>query len=199
MGYAPRVDARGFRIDWGTLTAVEPTPDEVAHHVAALVEAYNHPCNAPLLGHTMHLDAQDVLDHYASLRAGGAHPFLLLDSGELAGDGDLRNFDGGAAELAFLIAAPGAQGKGLGTRFAIMLHAVAFTRLDLDRVYASIVPANTASRRVFEKLGYTDDDSPAARAFADAPDDVVMSIDRATFLAAHAAAMAELRISWRIG
>lgn len=197
MGYAPCVDARGFRIDWGTLTAIEPTPDEVARHVAALADAYNHPRNAPLLGHTAPLDTQDVLDHYASLRAAGAHPLLLLDEGALAGDGDLRNVDGGAAEFAFLIAAPSAQGKGLGTRFAIMVHALAFTRLGLERVYASIIPANTASRRVFDKLGYTVDTSPAARAFADEPGDVIMAIDRTTFLTAHAAAVAELRIAVR--
>ena len=47
--------------------------------------------------------------------------------------------------------------------------------------YASIDPLNTGSRRVFEKLGFLVDTSRAARAFADEPRDVVMSIDRKTF------------------
>lgn len=201
MGYARCVDLPGFRIDWttphGTLTALEPRPDEVAQHVGALAAAYNDPHNAPLLGHTEPLAESDVLDHYTSLLGRGAHPFLLFSDGVLAGDGDLRNLDRGAAEFAFLIAAPSAQGKGLGTRFAIMIHAFGFIQLALDRVYASIVPANTASRRVFEKLGYTLDTSEAARAFADDPDDVIMCVERDTFLRAHAEAIAQLRIAMR--
>ncbi|MDX2091869.1 MAG: GNAT family N-acetyltransferase [Kofleriaceae bacterium] len=190
-----------LRIDWSTpqgeLTAVRPDLAEVTPHVAALTAAYNDPHNAALLGHTSLLEEQDVLTHYETLLAGGAHPFLLYCDGALAGDGDLRNLDGGAAEFAFLIAAPSAQGKGLGTRFAIMVHAFAFARLDLAHVYASIVPANTGSRRVFEKLGYQVDTSEAARGFADDPDDIIMSIDRATFASVHAEAMAQIRITMR--
>ena len=104
----------------------------------------------------------------------------------------MRGIADGAAEFAFLIASPGAQGKGLGTRFATMIHAFAFARLDLARMYASIVPANVASRRVFEKLGYALDGSAAARAFADEDEDVVMAIDRATFERMHAAALAQI-------
>src|SRR5690606_15824176 len=114
----------------------------------------------------------------------------------LAGDGDLRDIADGAAEFAFLIASPAAQGKGLGTRFAVMIHAFAFLQLDLARVYASVVPDNVASRRVFEKLGYREDPSEAARAYGD-DGDVVLSIDRATFVAAHPAALAEIAIAVR--
>ena len=116
---------------------------------------------------------------------------------ELVGDGDLRGVAGGAAEFAFLVAAVAEQGKGLGTRLAIMIHAFAFAKLGLRRVFASIVPGNTASRRVFEKLGYTVDSGPIARRFADDPDDVVMVIDRATFEGSHLRAMAEIEISVR--
>jgi RimJ/RimL family protein N-acetyltransferase len=180
------------RISWATehgkLVAVEPTAAEVAAHASALVRAYNDPHNAPLLGHESVLTEADVIEHYAEL----AHGFLLFRDGVLAGDGDVRGIADGAAEFAFLIASPGAQGKGLGTRFATMIHAFAFTELDLTRMYASIVPANVASRRVFEKLGYTLDGSAAARAYADEDDDVVMSIDRATFERGHAAALAQI-------
>ena len=98
------------------------------------------------------------------------------------GDGDLRNFRGSTAEFAFMIAAPAAQGKGLGTRFATMIHAFGFHRLALERIYASVVPQNTASRRVFEKLGYVVDDSPAGREYAEEPGDIVLVLDRETFL-----------------
>jgi RimJ/RimL family protein N-acetyltransferase len=61
-------------------------------------------------------------------------------------------------------------------------------------VYASIVPHNTASRRVFEKLGYAVDHSARARDFADEPGDVVMAIDRTTFEHAHAAVLPLIQI-----
>lgn len=190
----------GYRIDWttpsGELMAYEPRLDEVVGHVRVLAAAYNDPHNAPLLGHTQVLADNEVLDHYESLLGQEAHPFLLFADGELAGDGDIRGISGGAGEFAFMIAAPSAQGKGLGTRFATMLHVFAFTHLPVDRLYASIVPANTASRRVFEKLGYVVDDSAAAREYAD-DGDVTMVIDKATFARQHAAAMAQIRIAMR--
>jgi RimJ/RimL family protein N-acetyltransferase len=190
----------GARIHWttphGELMAYEPRLDEVAVHARVLAAAYNDPHNASLLGHTQELSESDVLDHYASLLGQKAHPFLLFADGSLAGDGDIRGIADGAGEFAFLIAAPSAQGKGLGTRFATMLHAFAFTHLALERIYASIVPANTASRRVFDKLGYIVDDSAVARAHAD-DGDVAMVIDKATFERQHAAAMALIRIAVR--
>ncbi len=93
-----------------------------------------------------------------------------------------------------MVAAPQSQGKGLGTRFAIMVHRFAFAQLGLRRVYASIVPANVASRRVFEKLGFTLDASAEARAFADEPGDIVMSIDRITFEKQNGNAIAEVEL-----
>ena len=185
-----------FEIEWGELRAFEPSLDEIVLHAPALVAAYNDPRNAALLGHTTQLTESDVAEHYETLYRDRAHPFLLVRDGVLAGDGDLRDVSDGAAEFAFLIAAPTAQGKGLGTRFAMMLHAFAFTRLALERVYASVIPVNVASRRVFEKLGYAEDSSPAARDRGD-DGDVTLSIDRATFAERHAAALAEIRIAQR--
>ena len=181
------------RIEWGELVALEPRIDEVAQHVTALARAYNDPHNAPLLGHTSVLTEGDVLEHYERLITSGAHPFLMFEGGELAGDGDLRGLEGGAAEFAYLIAAPSAQGKGLGTRFATMLNAFAFEGLGLERVYATFVPQNAASRRVFEKLGYR---VAEAGDFGD-DGDVVMVVERAAFLAQFAPAMAEIRIAVR--
>jgi RimJ/RimL family protein N-acetyltransferase len=183
-------------ITWNELTAREPTSAEVRRHVAALAAAYNDPRNATLLGHTSELTEADVIEHYTTLQAQGARPFLLLRDGALAGDGDLRGIANGAAEFAFLIASPDAQGQGLGTRFATMIHAFAFQKLELDRIYASVVPENTASRRVFAKLGYVEDKSDAAREFAD-DGDIVLAIARTTFLAAHATQLAEISIAVR--
>ena len=188
------------RIAWstpsGALLAIEPLPDELARYAGALAAAYNDPHNAPLLGHTETIAERDVIAHYEALAARGDHAFLVLRGGELVGDGDLRGIRGGAAEFAFLVAAVADQGKGLGTRIAMMIHSFAFARLELTRVYASIVPDNTASRRVFEKLGYVVDDSPAARAYAD-PGDITMGITRATFERLYAPVMADIRIEMR--
>jgi len=193
--------ALSWQLTWTTpntaLVAVEPRPDEVARHAAVLAAAYNDPHNAPLLGHTEPIDAAGVIAHYADVAAGGGHNFLVYGDGALVGDADLRKVSGGAAEFAFLVAAPAAQGKGLGTRIAAMVYTFAFGELGLDRVYASIVPGNTASRRVFDKLGCWLDHSPAARRFADEPDDVVVVIDRASFVQRHAGAMAEIAVAMR--
>ena len=181
----------------GRLVAIEPRPDEVVRYAAALAAAYNDPRNAPLLGHTEDVDEDDVIAHYDDVAQAGGHNFLVFADGAIAADADLRKVGGGAAEFAFMVAAPAAQGKGLGTRVALMVHAFGFRRLGLERIYASIIPGNAASRRVFEKLGYQVDASPAARAYADEPGDITMGIDRATFERSHARAMAEIRVAVR--
>jgi len=186
-----------MRIDWSTdagkLVALEPAPDDVAEHAAELASGYNEPTNASLMGHTDVIEPDEIVEHYADMIEEGARPFLFFLDGALAGDGDLRGIRTGAAEFAFMIGARAAQGKGLGTRFAIMVHAFGFSVLGLARIYASVVPHNAASRRVFEKLGYIDDDSPAAREYADEPGDVTMVVDRVTFETRHAAQLAAIR------
>ncbi len=186
------------RIDWktdaGQLAAIEPTVDEVATHAAQLAAGYNDPRNAELMGHEAALSPDDVVDHYEAAMEEGVRSFLLFVDGGFVGDGDLRGFDGDAAEFAFMIAAPNSQGKGLGTRFALMIHAFGFAQLGLGRIYASVVPHNVASRRVFEKMGYRLDESEEARSFADEPGDVTLVIDRETFDRNHAASLAQITI-----
>jgi RimJ/RimL family protein N-acetyltransferase len=189
------------QITWSTpagqLVAIEPRADEIARHAAALAAAYNDPHNAPLLGHSDDVDEDDVVEHYGDVAASGGRNFLVFRDGDLVADADLRKLGAGAAEFAFLVASPGAQGKGLGTRIALMIHAFGFRWLGLERIYASIIPHNAASRRVFEKLGYQVDDSAAARVYADDPGDVTMVIERAEFANSHAQAMAEIEIAVR--
>jgi RimJ/RimL family protein N-acetyltransferase len=188
-----------YRIDWATdagqLTAIEPTPAEIATHADELARGYNDPANAALMGHVDDLDADEVIDSYAELIGHGGHAFLVFRDNELVGDADLRGVHEGAAEFAFMIGARSAQGKGLGTRFARMVYAFGFQTLGLHHIYASLVPHNTGSRRVFEKLGCTLDDSPSAREFADEPGDIVMAIDRATFERTHD--LTQIRIATR--
>jgi RimJ/RimL family protein N-acetyltransferase len=183
------VSAGKLRVEWDVagdaLAAVEPSPAEVAEAAAALAAAYDDPHNRAMMALSQAMTAAEVVAHYASLAPPGVRPFLLLRNGVLAGDADLRHIEGGRAELAILIAARADQGKGLGTRFALMLHAFAFRALGLDRVYVTIVPRNAASLRLFEKLGHRLDESPAARAYADDPTDVSLSVARADFERAH--------------
>ena len=195
------VDTPRFRIDWptrvGHLAAIEPLPREVVANAAALAAGYNDPRNAELMGHGEAIAEAEVALLYADAAAEGDRSFLLFRDDQLVGDGDLRHLRDGAAEFAFMIAAPTVQGQGLGTRFATMIHAFGFTQLGLARIYASVVPANVASRRVFEKLGYQLDASAVARTFADEPGDLVLAIDRATFERGQAAALAEIRCTPR--
>jgi len=190
-----------YQLTWNTaggeLVAIEPRADEVVRHAAALAVAYNDPHNAPLLGHTELVGADDVVTHYSGVAGAGGHNFLVFRDRALVADADLRKLKAGAAEFAFLVASPAAQGQGLGTRVAMMVHVFGFRSLGLHRIYASIIPANVASRRVFDKLGYRVDASPAARAYADEPGDITMVIDRATFERSHARAMAEIRVAVR--
>jgi RimJ/RimL family protein N-acetyltransferase len=186
-----------YAIAWDELRAVEPVAEEISSHAPALSIAYNEPANAALMGHAQPISAAEVVETYAGMLARGGRPFLLFRDDELAGDADLRGIADRRAEFAFMIGAPAAQGKGLGTRFAIMVHAFGFAHLGLDHIYASVVPHNTASRRAFEKLGYVVDASPGARAYADAPDDVTLRVDCDIFQRGHASALAQIRFAIR--
>jgi len=192
-----------WAIDWtdgaDVLRAFEPTDDELTAAAPGLAQAYADPHNSRMMGQEAGaaFDPSDVVAHFARVRAAGGRPFLLQRAGELAGDADLRHPSAGCAELAILVADPGAQGRGLGTRFARMLHLFAFRVLDLQRLYVAIIPANTASRRLFEKLGYTADDSPAARRHADEPTDITLSLSRDQFEQTAEPALAAVRLQPR--
>ena len=186
-----------YHIEWDELSAVEATPAELAQHAAALSAAYNDPHNAVPMGHTEAISPAEVIATYTEGIKKGMRAFLLFQAGELAGDADLRGVRSGRAEFAFMIAAPSAQGKGLGTRFALMVHDFGFRELELRRIYASVTPKNAASLRVFEKLGYVVDASPAARAYADEPDDITLSLDGEKFERMHATALSQIRIGVR--
>jgi ribosomal-protein-alanine N-acetyltransferase len=171
----------------GQLCAREPSLAEVDAAAGQLAAWYNEEHNRAMMSNTVEMDTADVREHFATVGQEGGRTFLLYFDGRLLGDADLRHVDPEArtAEFAILIGERSVQGRGFGTRFALILHALAFEKLGLDRIYVSIIPANSGSLRLFEKLGYQRDDSPAARAYIDEDDDVTMSFGRDEFLRRH--------------
>jgi RimJ/RimL family protein N-acetyltransferase len=152
-----------------------------------------------MMTNTVRMEPDDVLEHCADVWEKGGHNFLLYADGRLMGDADLRHVDATTrtAEFAIMVGERSIQGRGYGTRFALMLHALAFEALGLERIYVTIIPANAGSLRLFEKLGYRRDGSPAARAYIDEPDDVTMSLGRNDFRQRHAEAIGQLTIARR--
>jgi RimJ/RimL family protein N-acetyltransferase len=180
---------RRWSIEWrtqdGVLRAEEPTAAEVASAAGPLADFYNEPHNRQMMTNTVAMTADEVIAYYAGLDREQARPFLLARDGVLVGDGDLRGIRGATAEMAILIGDRAQQGRGLGRRFAIMLHTFAFQVLRLDRVYAAIIPQNAGSRRLFEKLGHQIDTSALGRTFAEQPSDVILSVGAQKFCEAH--------------
>ncbi|HEY3354682.1 MAG TPA: GNAT family N-acetyltransferase [Polyangia bacterium] len=189
-----------YLVEWraaDTLRVVDPTMAEVAAAADTLAAYYNEPYNRGMMAHEAEMTAAEVVEHFARLRGEGGRPVLLERDGLLVGDADLRRIVPPTAEFAIMVGVRSAQGQGLGLRFAVMAHALAFGPLGLERVYCSIIPANAASRRMFEKLGYLPDDSPAARAYADEADDVTLSLAASRFRELHAAALPALHVAPR--
>jgi hypothetical protein len=129
--------AQRYMVEWdspgGRLRVFEPSLAEVDSLADDLSAFYNDPHNRTMMAHAGEMTPADVVEHFSSLRLGGGHPFLLQQDGTLMGDADLRHIDGRAAEFAIMIGARSAQGKGLGLRFALMVHALAYDTLGLER------------------------------------------------------------------
>jgi RimJ/RimL family protein N-acetyltransferase len=189
-----------YAAEWTTtdrLTLREPTRDEVVTVAAELAAHYNEPVNRALMTNESDHSPEDVVEHYDGMWSAGDTPFFLFLDGALVGDCDLRHVKGGAAEFAILVGPRATQGKGLGTRFSVMALVLAFGPMGLSRVYAAVRPENAGSLRMFAKVGYEIDASEAARAYAEADDDVCFSIDAARFRTLHEAALREVRVSTR--
>jgi RimJ/RimL family protein N-acetyltransferase len=186
-----------YRDAQNLLRAFEPTPDEVRAAAAQLSSYYNDEHNRAMLTHEDDMSVEEVLAYYTESRERGDRLFLIEQDGVLVGDADFRNFDAESAEYAIMIGARNLQGRGLGRKFTTMLHAWAFRGLGLDRVYVTILPANRASVRLFEQLGYGPDSSPRARSMIDEESDVTLSVQRSLFDEQHGAAMDEVRFATR--
>jgi RimJ/RimL family protein N-acetyltransferase len=181
----------------GKLLAFEPTEAEVLVAAPMLAIFNNDRHNSAMLTNTQELTATEIVESYEFLRTNNGRPFLLEQDGVLMGDADFRNISGSTGEFAILIGSRTQQSRGLGTRYAAMMHVAAFRVLGLERVYSSIVPTNVASRRMVEKLGYQLDQSSFASSFIEEKDDIVMSIDRPRFELANAELMSEVTITAR--
>ena len=194
--------ARLWAVEWAqgaeVLTAVEPTCDELRGAAPVLAASYNDSHNRVMMGHDDEPHtAGDVVAYYEQLRIEGGRPFLLYMNGVLMGDADFRNIGDISGEFAIMIGGRASQGRGLGTRFALMLHAFGYDVLGLERIYISVIPANAASRRLFEKLGYQPDDSPQARALIDEETDLTMSLARSALDRTRIADQAAIRAAIR--
>jgi len=181
----------------GHLRIFEPTLAEVLAAAPALAAFYNEEYNSAMLSNTCELTVDDVVETFQSLRSAGGLPFLLELDGVLIGDADFRRVEGPEAEFAILIGRRTQQSRGLGTRCAAMMHVAAWRAFGFQRLYAAVVPANVASRRMLEKLGYQVDHTPGAARFTEAADDIVMSIDSTRFARSHADLMAQTIITSR--
>lgn len=180
------------------LRAYEPTPEEVARFAPLLAAFYNDDHNRTMMANTVAMTPDEVQEHYDELHAQGGRPFVLEVDGHLVGDADMRHVTAQSAEFAILVGDRARQGQGLGRRFALLLHGLAFAGLGLERLYASIIPSNLASQRLFAWLGYQQDDSPDARCYADEPSDLTFSLPRAEFHAIHGPALGPMRWSLRV-
>ena len=179
------------------LRAFEPSLDEVRAAAARLSGFYNDEHNRVMLTHEDDMSAEEVVEYYGESREDGDRLFLLEQDGVLIGDADFRNVDAESAEYAIMIGARDLQGRGLGRRFTTMLHAWAFRGLGLDRVYVTILPANAASVRLFEQLGYEPDSSLRARSLIDEQSDVTLSVQLSAFELQHKAMMDRARYGLR--
>ena len=178
--------ARLWAVEWAegdeALTALEPTDVELRRAAPELAASYNDGHNRVMMGHDGEPHtAADVIAYYDELRTEGGRPFLLYVDGVLMGDADFRNIEESTGEFAIMIGGRASQGRGLGTRFALMLHLFGYDVLGLERIYISVIPANAASRRLFERLGYRLDDSAEARELIDDETDLTMSLARSAF------------------
>jgi RimJ/RimL family protein N-acetyltransferase len=172
--------------------AFEPTVAELARFASPLAAYYNEPHNRAMMANTVDMTAGEVVQHWHALWADGGRPFLLELDGEIVGDADFRHVCETSAEFAILVGRRSEQGRGLGLRFGILLHAWAFRALGLQRIYASIIPANIPSQRLFARLGYLADDTSGARAFADEASDLTFSVGHTEFSAKHGGLLGEI-------
>jgi RimJ/RimL family protein N-acetyltransferase len=178
-----------------TLRAFEPSSAELSQAAPTLADFYNDRYNCTMMSNTVAFKTADVVEHIAELQAKGERPFVLERDGVLVGDADFRHVTASDAEFAILVGRRAEQGKGMGTRFATLLHAFAFFGLGLQRLFVSIIPQNEPSQRLFLRLGYVRDDGSAARRFADEESDQTFSLGRAEFESRFADVLPEMR--WR--
>lgn len=79
--------------------------------------------------------------------------FAIDIEGEVGGGIGLRNIKNGQAEVGYWLAEK-LWGKGIMTEAVKEIIGFAFETLSLNKLYADVVPVNTASMRVLKKAGF---------------------------------------------
>lgn len=133
--------------DW--LEAWEPRPEPGSPDPVSDREAFRARCTA--WDRQRHFDA--------------AYGFgLFLHDGRFAGEVSLGNVQRGPFQMAYIgyWIDEAWAGRGLVPEGVVLLMGFAFDELRLHRLEAAIVPRNTASRRVAEKLGLRDEGTAKA-------------------------------------
>lgn len=98
--------------------------------------------------------ARDAAANHLTQKDDHLQPAMRDASGVLVGTMyfKIESVDDRTAEIGWLLS-PHHRGRGYATRGARMLLELAFTELDLHRVYAELDPRNAASVGVCERLG----------------------------------------------
>jgi RimJ/RimL family protein N-acetyltransferase len=88
--------------------------------------------------------------------AGPGWSVVLKDEGQVAGDCWVKGWvdDSGAVEIAYAMARP-VRGEGYGTDAVGVLVRWLVSQPDVGRVEAEVEPDNVASRRLLQRLGFT--------------------------------------------
>jgi [ribosomal protein S5]-alanine N-acetyltransferase len=136
---------------------------------AAIHAVYADPEVMRYVGHGAHrtmAETANALRTYGDVLERRGYSFLAVTeraSGALIGDGGLHPLGGVGpdVELGYTLARD-AWGKGYATELGLALVEYAFTILRVPRVVAQVEPANTASRRVLEKLGMSERETRTA-------------------------------------
>ena len=173
--------AMEWATDSGLLRACHPTREELVAVAPAVTQWLNAPPgrNAKNLGIQPNQTVEDTKTFLLQKWHDGIDRMLLFVDGMLVGymffgdwhgpgpiallcrgqsepqpTNDWADIPPSGAEFGALIGDPRVQGKGLGTRFAVMVHKYAIEQLGLDRFVAAAYPWATGSRRLLAKLGY---------------------------------------------
>ena len=135
-----------------------PADRDAIHAIYADPEVMRHVGHGP---HRTPADTDAALQAFRRMLQSRGISFLAVverATGRLIGDAGLYPVEGadGDVELGYTLARA-AWGRGYATEAALALVEHARTALAASRVVATVDPANTASKRVLEKVGMTAD------------------------------------------
>lgn len=194
---APRLRAT-WHTARGIFSAHEPDQAEIERVSPVLSVWYSDSYNRQMTATPETYSPEQAAEFHRREREAGGKTFLLFYNEKLVGDATFMRVVPPTAEIGLMIGDRTNQGLGLGTSLSILAHALVFQALPLDAIYGSVVPGNEAAMRCHGKVGYVVDDSPLARSFADADDEVCIVLPRHAFERRNREVLAQLVIE-RVG